>query len=75
MTKNGWLKGVFLAILISVGGWAIFNLALNLFRNIFAKVGITDDVYISLGIIVVVVILLIIGWGTGMKTAIKKLVD
>lgn len=70
-----WLKGVLLGILVAVGGWALFKLALLGMNAFLLTIGIENEVYGYVAIVIIVVIAMVIGWGTGLKGAIKKLVS
>jgi len=75
MAKNSWIKGVLLGILVAVGGWSFFQLTLTLVRMLFEKFGIFNPIWQYLSIIFVVIVLLKVGWHTGLKGALKKLVN
>jgi len=71
---NHWIKGVILALLIMVGGWALFQLILNLIKIPFEMFGVINPIWQYLAILLTVFIAMIIGWHTGLKGAVKKLV-
>ena len=73
MAKH-WIKGVILGLLIAVGGWAVFNLVIELIKKPFSLFGVTDPIYLYIFIIVFVIVAMIIGWRTGLAGAIKRLV-
>lgn len=74
MAKSSWIKGVILALLIAIGGWALFQLAYTLIEISLNAIGLVNEIYKNLAIVLLVIIVMILGWKTGLKTAVKKLV-
>lgn len=74
MGKYSWLKGLALALLSIVGGYAIFQIMLYLMDKLMESIGIIEPIWQYVGILIFVIIALIVGWRTGLKGAFKKLV-
>ena len=74
VARDNWVKGLLLGILIAVGGWAVFQLVLSLFKTIMEKIGLINPIFQYIAIIVVIVLVMIVGWHTGLKGAVRKLV-
>lgn len=72
--KNNWIKGIILAVLIGVGGWAIFQLSLYGMSSLLSVFGIENPVWQYLSIIGIVLLIIIVGWHNNFKDAVKKLV-
>lgn len=74
MGKDNWIKGIILGLLVAIGGWALFQLALKLVQNGLAAIGLTNELWGNVAIVLFVIVALFVGWHTGLKGAVKKLV-
>lgn len=73
MAKNKFINQMIIALLIAVGGWAIFNFVVVIMKNILNNIGITSEAGQSLAIVVIVISILL-SLGYGFRKSIQKLV-
>lgn len=73
MSKNNWIVGIIVALLIAIGSWAIFSLARIGMVNLLAKIGIVSE-WQSLALIIILVIMVLLILGYSFRKALKKLV-
>jgi len=73
MKSRFWLQ-ILIALLVAVGGWAIFNFVRVILQNVFATLGITSEAGQSLAMVVLVVVVLA-SLGIGFRKSLKRLVQ
>jgi len=72
MVKISYIKGIIMAILVGVGGWALFTLIRLLIQKLLSSIGINSEI-LQVFIILVLVIILLFTLGFTFKKSLKKL--